>query len=181
MKFKSSTDNKKPWEKISLDEIQPYPSRYNKAIIIAYLFAFSVLFIKFMSVNSILEPFIPFIRLVVYGMFAFVIMKVVLRYTNESIISNILFILPIYTVFIILINIIFFLTLRIPFANVFPLFDPVIVLYAIVTYFYILFGLFGWYLSVYFLMSEHPKIQIHGFLVMILLIFYFISGNFLHL
>jgi|GEM_PF-5994357 len=63
MKFKSSPDNKKHWEKIKLDEIQPYPSRYNKAIIIAYLFAFSALFIKFMSVNSILDPFIPFIKL----------------------------------------------------------------------------------------------------------------------
>ncbi|BDZ70808.1 hypothetical protein [Methanobacterium petrolearium] len=79
MRFKSSSDNKKPWEKIPLDEIQPYPSPYNKVILITYLYAFSVFVIKFMSVNSIFDPFIPFIKMMVYGVFAFVVLKIILK------------------------------------------------------------------------------------------------------
>lgn len=181
MKFKSSPNNKKPWEKIKLDEIQPYPSKYNKAIIIAYLFAFSALFIKFMSVNSILDPFIPFIKLSVYGIFAFVILKVVVRDSIRSMVSIILFILPIYTIFILIINIIGFIILKIPFTTALSLLDPFNALYALVVYFNILFGLFGWYLGAYFLITEHPKIKIHGYIMVALLIFYIFSGNFLHL
>lgn len=96
MKFRSTSDYKKPWEKFSLDEIQPYPSKYNKAIITAYLFAFSVLFIKYLDVNSILDPFIPFVKLAVYGIFALIIMKIVLQMTNESILDTLWFCLKCY-------------------------------------------------------------------------------------
>jgi len=96
-------------------------------------------------------------------------------------VSNILFILPIYTIFILIINIIFYIILKIPFANAFSLLDPFNALYALVVYFYILFGLFGWYLGAYFLITEHPKIKIHGYVMTVLLIFYIFSGNLLHL
>lgn len=134
-----------------------------------------------MSVNSILDPFIPFIKLSVNGIFAFVILKVVARYSIRSMISNILFILPIYTIFILIINIICFTILKIPFTTVFSSLDPFNAIYALVVYFYILFGLFGWYLGAYFLITEHPKIKIHGYIMAALLILYIFSGNLLHL
>jgi hypothetical protein len=177
MKFKASSDNKKPWEKISLNEIQPYPSPYNKVIVTAYLFAFSVLFIKFMSVNSILDDYIPFIKLVVYGTFAFILLKMVLKKTNESVWDVMLVILPFYTIFIIIINFLILLVTGIPLANVLTLLNPNVALYALIFYFYVFFGMIGWLMSSYFLMSEHPKIQIHGLILILLLLFYFTSGQ----
>ena len=140
MKFKSSID-KKPWEKISLDEIQPYPSKYNKIIVITYLFAFSAIFIKFMNVNSILEPFIPFIKLAVYGFLSMLLLKMVLKKTNESILDLLLFILPIYTLLILIIFIVCSLIYGISLSIV-ALLNPFIALKAIVTYFYIFSGNF---------------------------------------
>lgn len=179
MKFKLSSDNKKPWEKISLDEIQPYPSKYNKLIITAYLFAFSVLFIKFLDLNSFLDPFIPFVKLIVYGIFAFIILKMVLKQTNESILVNLLFILPLYTLFVIIIFIIpvlvAFLVVGISLSSILAFFDFSNVLYTITFYFNLLFSLICWLTSYYVLIfSEHPKIKIHGYVLIVLMIFYFI-------
>jgi hypothetical protein len=71
----SKTDNlKKPWEKISIEEIQPYPAKYTKIIILSYIFVFFNLldttdFFKF-DTSSIALP----ITICVYGtlLFAFV-------------------------------------------------------------------------------------------------------------
>lgn len=180
MKFKSA-NTKKPWEKIELDKIQPYPSKYNKVIVTAYLFVFSLLFIKFMSVNSIFEVGIPFIKFAVYGTFAFVILKIVLKNANLSVSGFILFIIPIYTIFIIIINFLIFLVEGIPFSNIFTLLNPSTAIYAIIVYFYILFSLIGWGTVPYFFMSEHPKIKRHGYILSILFIFYFISGPLLQI
>lgn len=182
MKFKSPSDNKKPWEKISIDEIQPNPSKYNKLIITSYLFAFPVLFIKFLDLNSFIDPFIPFVKLIVYGIFAFILFKMVLKQTNESIMDSLLFILPLYTISIILINIIVLLVAGISLSSILSSLDLATVLYAITFYFYILFSLICWLTSYYILISsEHPKIKIHGYVLIGLMIFYFISGSFLQI
>lgn len=181
MKLRLKTIDKKPWEEINLAEIQPYPSKYNKVIIVTYLFAFSVLFIKFMDVNSILEAFIPFIKLAVYVGFAYTILKMVLKKTNESVISVISFLLPIYTLIIVIISILIFLVLGISFSNILSLFFPSNILNAISIYLYAFFGLIGWLMIPYFFTSNYPKIQINGFILILMLLFYFFSGSILQI
>ncbi|MBP1946056.1 hypothetical protein [Methanobacterium petrolearium] len=182
MRFKSSSDNKKPWEKIPLDEIQPYPSPYNKVILITYLYAFSVFVIKFMSVNSIFDPFIPFIKMMVYGVFAFVVLKIILKKkVKDSIKGIFMFIVPPYTLVLVIINLIVLSVMKISLSDVFGvLFNLIGLLYLITWYFYTLFGLIAIGSVIYLFMSEYPKIKIQAYILTLMFFFiYFVSGNFI--
>jgi hypothetical protein len=182
MKFKSSSANRKPWEKISLDEIQPYPTRYNKIIVIGYLFIFSIFLTKFMEVNSIFEIAIPFIKLAVNGTLALALLKLIMRGSFQTPIKSFFqFVLPIYTIIMAIVIAVGFIYAGISLEDVFSSSYSLIflIISILLHYFYVLFGLVCLGSVLYLLMSEHPKIQIHGLILVVLFNLFYLIPMFL--
>jgi hypothetical protein len=94
-----------------------------------------------------------------------------------------MFIVPPYTVVLIIINIIALSVAGIPLSDVLVLlFNPIGILYLVTWYFYALFGLIAIGSVLYLFMSEHPKIKIHAYILTLMFFFiYFIAGNFIRI
>lgn len=151
-------DVKKPWEEISIDEIQPYPPKYTKMIILSYFFIFFNIFVMTIFVKLDIKFLLPFL-ICVNGILIFAQLYYYSNGRLKTLLENLKSIIIIVSVFVIIINVI-------------PFIKNHITLGSILMSFYLIFVLILLLFPSYLSMSDHPRSQKHGIILNVISFIY---------
>lgn len=172
--MKNSAD-KKPWENISVSDIQPYPANYFKVLLLSYLFTiFLILFKKTTEIYSFnLNGIILFysIKCLVYGLIGFSLLYLYTQGRPKLILSNFIQVIEIFIpIFLILTPILFL----IHGFSIFMILKGLKLIYFKIMLFISFFDVLLFIIAtafgpIYLIVTEHPKAQLHGIIMCILI------------
>lgn len=176
MKFKEKSAEK-PWEKVSIDEIQPYPHKYTQMIVLSYIF---VAFFIFENTNflGIPESYLSIIKIFIYGLLAFTLLYLYTDGKRRKMLNEFTNITLVLMGLLLIINVIIFGIkgldwLMFP-GNVFE-----VILNIINGIFIGLTILLGPVYLMY--MSHHPKPQKNGYIITVIFTLFIILSVTLHI
>lgn len=152
-------DMKKPWEKITIEEIQPFPPKYTKIIILSYIFiAFNLLQVSnFLKFDTII--FLPLLTFV-YGTLMVVLMYIYSNGRLKSFLINLRDMVIVVTVYVLFLNFILIGTSHVTMITILRSLSSIFVLLLLMS---------G---PVYLTISHHPRSEKHGYILMAIFIIY---------
>ncbi len=152
-------DVKKPWEKITIEEIQPYPPKYTKIIILSYIFiAFNLLQVtNFLNFDT--KIFLPLLTCV-YGTLIFVLIYIYSNGRLNSFLNNLKDVAIVVTAYVIFVNFILIGTSHVSMTTILRSLRSI----------FVLLLLFSG--PIYLTISHHPRSEKHGYILMAIFLIY---------
>lgn len=169
-------DSKKPWENISIDEIQPYPPKYNRLTILLYLAIFYTVFFYYFNSLNIFNSLMPILNFICYGIISFFVLNIIFdQWSKEDKIKLIGIFLFFYTILAVIVNGIILIKLDISlFKFLGSLTDISFLIGIILTYFNGFFILIIMGGILYLYNSKHPRVEKYGIVAIGILAIVFI-------
>jgi len=152
-------DVKKPWEKITIEEIQPYPPKYTKIIILSYAFILFNFFEFYNFFNIDTNILLPFTTCV-YGVLIFVLLYLYSNGRLKSFLFNLKDMAIVVTAYVIFVNFILIGTGHITMNTILRSLRGI----------FVLLLLFSG--PIYLTISHHPRSEKHGYILIAIFIIY---------
>lgn len=172
----------KPWENISIDEIQPYPSRYTKTILLSYTF---LAFFIFTDTNFLGIPYniLFFIKMGVYGTLAFSLLYLWANGHPKKMLNEFISLTTVFIgIFIIGIAVFSLINGLNVLKIIWVVKDPLDIIWAILILFnYILFGLTLLLGPANLYIASHPRAQKHGYILAAIIFIFIVLSWILHI
>lgn len=166
-------DNKKPWENIDIDEIQPYPLKYTKIAALSLLAVFLTIIVDLLITLNIWNNFLAVLTLASFGLIAFFIFNIIFEQWHRKI-EPLFIILFFYTFFIAIKEVMGLFKMEKPLFSALAAVN----IYSLTDFLYVYLG--GFFALIimggiaYLFVSNHPRAQKYGVVAVAALAIFFI-------